>query len=53
MAKIKNFMSKEKKKKTIEANEEKQEAKILWILKWYYDQKIISFFPSDFESVFA
>ena len=22
-------------------------------LKWYYDQKIISFFPSDFESVFA
>ena len=23
------------------------------ILKWYYDQKIISFFSSDFESVFA
>ena len=22
-------------------------------LKWYYDQKIISFFSSDFESVFA
>ena len=22
-------------------------------LKWYYDQKISSFFPSDFESVFA
>ena len=22
-------------------------------LKWYYDQKIISFFCSDFESVFA
>ena len=22
-------------------------------LKWYYDKKIISFFPSDFESVFA
>ena len=21
-------------------------------LKWYYDQKIISFFSSDFESVF-
>ena len=21
--------------------------------KWYYDQKIISFFSSDFESVFA
>ena len=25
----------------------------LIILKWYYDQKIISFFSSDFESVFA
>ena len=24
----------------------------LVILKWYYDQKISSFFPSDFESVF-
>ena len=23
------------------------------LLKWYYDQKIISFFSSDFESVFA
>ena len=23
------------------------------VLKWYYDQKIISFFSSDFESVFA
>ena len=23
------------------------------MLKWYYDQKIISFFSSDFESVFA
>ena len=23
------------------------------ILKWYYDQKIISFFSSNFESVFA
>ena len=23
------------------------------ILKWYYDQKISSFFPSDFESVFT
>ena len=23
------------------------------ILKWYYDQKIISLFSSDFESVFA
>ena len=22
-------------------------------LKWYYDQKISSFFPSDFESVFT
>ena len=22
-------------------------------LKWYYDEKIISFFSSDFESVFA
>ena len=22
-------------------------------LKWYYHQKIISFFPSDFESVLA
>ena len=22
-------------------------------LKWYYDQKVISFFSSDFESVFA
>ena len=22
-------------------------------LKWYYDQKIIPFFSSDFESVFA
>ena len=22
-------------------------------LKWYYDQKIISFFSSDFESVFV
>ena len=22
-------------------------------LKWYYDQKIISFFPSNFESMFA
>ena len=22
-------------------------------LKWYYDQKIISFFSSDFERVFA
>ena len=22
-------------------------------LKWYYDQKIISFFSSDFESVFG
>ena len=22
-------------------------------LKWYYDQKIISFFSSDFKSVFA
>ena len=22
-------------------------------LKWYYDQKIIPYFPSDFESVFA
>ena len=22
-------------------------------LKWYYDQKLISFFSSDFESVFA
>ena len=22
------------------------------VLKWYYDQKIISFFSSDFESVF-
>ena len=22
-------------------------------LKWYYDQKIISFFPFDFESVFV
>ena len=22
-------------------------------LKWYYDQKIVSFLPSDFESVFA
>ena len=27
--------------------------KILPILKWYYDQKISSFFPSDFESVFT
>ena len=25
---------------------------IIW-LKWYYDQKIISFFSSDFESIFA
>ena len=25
----------------------------LFVLKWYYDQKIISFFSSDFESVFA
>ena len=24
-----------------------------WFLKWYYDQKIIPFFSSDFESVFA
>ena len=23
------------------------------VLKWYYDQNIISFFSSDFESVFA
>ena len=23
------------------------------ILKWYYDQKIISFFSSDFDSAFA
>ena len=23
------------------------------VLKWYYDQKIISFSSSDFESVFA
>ena len=23
------------------------------MLKWYYDQKISSYFPSDFESVFA
>ena len=23
------------------------------LLKWYYDQKIISFFSSDFESVFT
>ena len=23
------------------------------LLKWYYDQKISSFFPSDFESVFT
>ena len=23
------------------------------VLKWYYDQKIISFFSFDFESVFA
>ena len=23
------------------------------VLKWYYDQKIISFLSSDFESVFA
>ena len=23
------------------------------ILKWYYDEKISSFFPSDFERVFA
>ena len=22
-------------------------------MKWYYDQKMISFFPSDFETVFA
>ena len=27
--------------------------KIKMILKWYYDQKISSFFPSDFESVFT
>ena len=26
---------------------------VLVNLKWYYDQKIISFFCSDFESVFA
>ena len=26
---------------------------IIFILKWYYDQKIISFFSSDFERVFA
>ena len=25
----------------------------LFHLKWYYDQKIICFFSSDFESVFA
>ena len=24
-----------------------------FFLRWYYDQKIISFFSSDFESVFA
>ena len=23
------------------------------LLKWHYDQKIISFFSSDFESMFA
>ena len=28
-------------------------AKTTRILKWYYDQKIISLFSSDFESVFA
>ena len=27
--------------------------KVCIYLKWYYDQKIISFFPSDFESVFV
>ena len=28
---------------------------LTWLdnLKWYYDQKIISFFSSDFKSVFA
>ena len=26
---------------------------LIYVLKWYYDQKIISFFSSDFESVFA
>ena len=29
------------------------EGHISWHLNWYYDQKIISFFSSDFESVFA
>ena len=27
--------------------------KVKTSLKWYYDQKISSFFPSDFESVFT
>ena len=26
---------------------------VRYTLKWYYDQKIISFFSSDFKSVFA
>ena len=26
---------------------------LVLVLKWYYDQKIISFFSFDFESVFA
>ena len=30
-----------------------EQVQIMFPLKWYYDQKIISFFSSDFESVFA
>ena len=32
---------------------QKLQSKQNTVLKWYYDQKISSFFPSDFESVFT
>ena len=38
----------------VRERETRRKVSILWMsLKWYYDQKIISFFSSDFESVFA